>query len=220
MPRIKDISGQTFSRLTVVAFAGQDAGHLALWECRCECGTVKVLRGSDLRGGQVKSCGCLFASDEFRERFTTHDMTHSPEYTSWRSMIERCENPEASNYDLYGGRGISVCERWRQSFEAFFEDMGPRPDGHTLDRKEGDGNYEPGNCRWATRTQQQRNRRNTIWLSINGERKPLAEWAEIGGLPIETLRHRVNYLKWSAEKAVFQPLQKHVRRRGTPAEVA
>jgi hypothetical protein len=121
-------------------------------------------------------------------------------------MIRRCENPKSSYYRDYGGRGIQVCDRWRASVLAFIDDMGKCPDGMELDRVDNDGNYEPGNCRWATRLTQVRNRRNTRHLTVHGVTRPMAEWAEQSGIPYDTIKRRLIY-GWSDERAVLEPLR-------------
>ncbi len=126
----------------------------------------------------------------------------SPEYKAWGHMIERCRNPNTECFADYGGRGITVCDRWR-TYEHFLADMGPRPAGMTLERKDNERGYEPGNCVWATRKQQMRNRRNTKMLTFNGETKGLTEWAEQLGLKKTTLEKRLK-LGWTADRALSQ----------------
>lgn len=122
-------------------------------------------------------------------------------------MLERCHLETNASYPHYGGRGITVCERWRGSFESFFEDMGPRPSAkHSLDRIDNNGNYEPDNCRWATATQQAHNQRRTVMLTYNGITRPLVEWADQFGLHSETLRRRVQKYRWSVERALTTPV--------------
>jgi hypothetical protein len=153
---LTDLTGQKFSRLTVIKAV--KCADRTRWLCQCECGNTRIVSGSDLRKGNPKSCGCWK-----REQQTTHAECSrnsiSPEYYSWRQMKSRCFNPNATGYKYYGGRGIRVCERWL-NYEAFLSDMGRRPTPkHTLDRIDTDGNYEPANCRWATRAEQVRNRK-------------------------------------------------------------
>ena len=154
-----DLTGQRFERWTVVAFSRVDQHGNTCWLCRCDCGEQKLVRGSDLRRGSTNSCGCLQ-----REISARHGHVHggslSREYHSWHMMIQRCTNPKAPNVKYYGGRGIMLCSRWLQ-FENFLADMGRKPSTlYSLDRfPNNDGNYKPGNCRWATRKEQRENQR-------------------------------------------------------------
>lgn len=156
-----DITGQKFGLWTVVARAPKRKQGNAIWWCRCECGAENAVSGGELKAGLSKSCGCRRAECNRLKaaKHVTHGLSHTPEYTCWGSMRHRCRNPKSSKYADYGGRGISVCERWN-SFENFLADMGRRPTpAHSLDRINNDGNYEPGNCRWATPKEQMNNRR-------------------------------------------------------------
>lgn len=162
MPKILNLVGQRFGRLTVTARAGILRKQSA-WACRCSCGSEVFLPANYLRSGDTTSCGCLL-----REHQTKGSVVHghaivgstSPTYNSWRAMHERCRLPSHPAYKNYGGRGVAVCDRWR-SFPAFLADMGERPEGLTIDRIDVNKGYEPSNCRWATRTQQIANRRST-----------------------------------------------------------
>ena len=155
-----ELAGQVFGRWAVVRFHSSDR-KIVKWWCRCECGTERAVRTSKLREGVSQSCGCLARQNQ-RAAIATHQMTRTPPYYAWRSMWKRCTNPRTSGYRNWGGRGIRVCDEW-QTFEAFWRDMGPTwQRGLTLDRIDNEGNYEPQNCRWATWSQQVRNRRPSV----------------------------------------------------------
>jgi hypothetical protein len=157
--RAYDLIGKRFSRLKVIGIAPRK-GLKRRWLCRCDCGKTSIAFTSDLIGGYHKSCGCLQKEITGR-RSRTHALSKSVEYQTWCGMKARCQ-PEYIKYKDYGGRGISVCARWEDSFENFLADMGPRPSGkYSIDRINNDGNYEPGNCRWATDAQQRANKRSS-----------------------------------------------------------
>lgn len=156
--RLIDLTGQTFGKLTVVGRAESQKAE-ARWHCTCICGGSTTTTGSNLRRGRTTSCGCAVAEFNRRTR-TTHGGRGTPEYEIWCSMIKRCENPNHHAYARYGGRGIAVCPQWRADFAAFLRDVGHRPSPElSLDRIDNDGDYEPGNVRWATAQQQAANRR-------------------------------------------------------------
>lgn len=172
-----DITGQTFERLTVTSFAGTDHVNHARWNVRCVCGKEKVVTGKSLRAGAIRSCGCLRKDNNQGRRFQKGEalrLKHghcrrstgpgrSPrttEYQAWAGMKSRCYNPRNKKFSDYGGRGIAVCERWRNDFEAFLADVGLKPSPkHSMDRIDPNGNYEPSNCRWATIGEQMINKR-------------------------------------------------------------
>lgn len=160
--RLIDLTGRTFGRLTVVGRASNDGRGKARWMCRCTCSELVIVKGDNLRNGHTQSCGCL-SVETTKLRSTSHGhASHtagaSPTYRTWSAMIRRCTNQNAVQWPYYGGRGITVCERWR-TFENFLTDMGERPAGKTIDRINVDGDYEPENCRWATAIEQNRNQR-------------------------------------------------------------
>ena len=159
-----DLTGQSFDRLTVLSYAGNDQDRRALWRCACSCGKDVVVLGKWLRAGRVKSCGCL-RKEMIASVKASHRMSATATYRSWASMLTRCSNPKQESYKRYGEIGICVCEQWKR-FENFFDDMGVRPEGRTLDRINPFGNYEPGNCRWATPSEQSRNTRGHVAIQI------------------------------------------------------
>lgn len=181
--------GDKFTRLTVQSQVRE--GGRVRWRCICECGAIKIFRPRNLRVGQAKSCGCL-SREMSRARNTSHGMSYEPEYARWVSMCQRCHCDWHPNFKDYGGRGIRVCDRWRNSFEEFIKDMGYRPSAkHSIDRINNNGNYEPGNCRWATPKEQQRNMRSNKVYTINGASRCMAEWAEIYGVKYKLVKDRL-----------------------------
>lgn len=196
MSAVIDLTGMRFGRLIVRGRHGslQSKGvkGQATWLCLCDCGLESIVRGQELRTGHTTSCGC---------RMVVHGMRHSREYRAWRGMKSRCSDQGVPNYDRYGGRGISVCERWNR-FEAFFEDMGPCPFGRTLDRKDVHGNYEPSNCRWATWKEQQNNRSNNRVIEFWGARLTAQQWADKAGIRRDTFVRRLDVLGWTMEEAL------------------
>lgn len=205
---LKDLTGLRFNRLVILKLHEiKDTGvtkrtRRSYWQCRCDCGTVFITRGDVLKDGQTKSCGC-FNNDRIR----THGLSRlpngkkRPEFKAWQMLIQRCINPKAASYSIYGGRGIRVCARWRK-FENFYADMGPRPSPeHSIDRRNNNGDYKPSNCRWATRQEQANNRRNTKLLEYNGDVRPLAVWARCYHLSPSTVWVRIRR-GWPVAKAL------------------
>ena len=181
-----DLNGQRFGRLIVFEYVGSSR-----WNVLCDCGVEFIVNGADLRKGHTKSCGCLQ-----KERMAnigkgniTHGMSHTPEWEAWSHAIKRCTNTNNHGYKDYGGRGIKVCDRWLYSFKNFYADMGPRPDGLTLERIDNDGPYSPENCRWASRKEQQNNRRTRAALDkkYQGLANSCYELGILGLLPKEFL---------------------------------
>lgn len=199
----KDLAGLRFGRLTVLKDVGRSASGKVRWRVRCDCGVEKSVVTGDMTSGRTRSCGCQ-RGEATAKRNRTHGMTSSPEYRAWASMIARCRYPSATGYADYGGRGIRVCDRWATSFEAFYADVGARPSPkHSLDRyPDVNGHYEPGNVRWATRTDQERNKRGSVRITIGGETRPILEWCELRGLAHTTVRDRIGRLGWTPEEAL------------------
>lgn len=244
----KDKSGMVFGKWTVVS-----RHHSSYWTCRCECGAMKEVLGSDLTSGKSKSCGCVTyrkhdinIGDRF-SRWTvieikkgegcmcrcdcgtvrmvnasslvyglsrgcpcgriSHGMSRTSTYKIWENMKLRCSSKSQRSYNNYGGRGISVCDKWK-TFNGFIEDMGTRPSKkHTIERIDNDGNYEPGNCKWATYVEQATNRRNTIKILVDGELKAIAELSESCGIPYKNLYDRLR-AGWSIDSAISTPVRK------------
>lgn len=200
--RLKDLTGARFGKLLVVRRVKSDGRPR--WLCLCSCGTWKENSSNALNSGHAKSCGCLM-----RESGKTHGMYRTKEHTSWASMVMRCTNKRSDNYKYYGGRGIRVCDRWR-NFENFYADMGKAPSGTTLDRIDSNKDYCKENCRWATAKEQARNKRSNHVVSANGETRCIAEWADILGVNVHTLHSRV-HLGWDDEMIINTPIRKRAK---------
>jgi hypothetical protein len=179
-----DLTDALFGRLRVIGRNGS-RGNNALWTCECQCGNIADVPAADLRRGTSTSCGCAVV-----DRLTTHGLTGTLVYRIWRNMRWRCANARSDDYPNYGGRGITVCERW-SSLEAFVEDMGLPPDGHSIERRDVNGNYEPGNCIWATTETQQNNRRNNVNVTIGNRTLTLTQWCREMDLPVSRIRSRI-----------------------------
>lgn len=224
-PRANDLTGQRFGRLTAISVASRvkrknSSSSFLLWLCRCDCGKEHIVLTQHLRSGAIRSCGCL-SRDTTATRSTTHGHTrnrsNTAEYGVWRAVISRCEAESNINFHDYGGRGIRICNRWRESFQSFYEDMGERPSPkHEIDRIDNDGSYTCGrcddcvarrataNCRWVTRKQQSRNKRSNRLITFDGKTMPVCEWAETLGISVRTIRSRLGRGR-SAEAALTMP---------------
>lgn len=190
MKTLIDISGKRFGFLTVLYHDEEESKRKrkSMWLCRCDCGKQKHCESYQLRNGKTVSCGCR----RIDRPHITHGKTNTTIYRKWQSMKARCGNPNTPHYSYYGGRGIRVCEEWENDFSAFYKwsvENGYK-DGLSLDRIDFNGNYEPGNCRWVELKMQQRNKRDTVFVSVEGVVKPLSEWSELSGVQIGALRER------------------------------
>jgi hypothetical protein len=198
MSKILDLTGQRFGRLVVVRLE-RCGGKKTWWQCKCDCGEICSARSNILRSGRKRSCECLhreMAAERGRAKRIHGESPHrgnpySSEYGSWVRLKQRCLNPRNRKWKDYGGRGIKVCDRWRNSFEAFLADMGRRPPGLTIDRINNDGDYEPSNCRWATPKEQARNRRNAALILVDGCNMTLTEAATTLGITVSAVRWRL-----------------------------
>lgn len=206
-PHRLDLTGQQFGRWTVIRKneTKTPSGEI-LWDCLCSCGTSRTVKARGLTSGRSQSCGCYH-----KERVSLHGMTGTGTFKSWESMLQRCLNTKAPDYPGYGGRGIKVCNRWMASFDAFLSDMGRRPDGATLDREDVNGDYKPSNCRWATASRQQRNRRDTKSITWRGKTMPTADWADLIGVPAKVITWRLAE-GWALDRAMTEPVAPRIRR--------
>lgn len=178
-----------YGRLTVGSYSR------GVWECICDCGETKHVRGSELRGGKVTSCGCWRreSARSLCQSRATHGRTNTPEYAVWRSMLARCGNPKHKSWKDYGGRGIAVCQEWQDSFETFLRDMGERPQkGLSIERRDNHAGYSPLNCFWASQKVQARNRRRIRLHLYEGEMRAVAEIAAMTGIAASTIRRRLD----------------------------
>jgi hypothetical protein len=204
-----NLEGQRFGRLVAQSNTGSLNGQ-RVWLCACDCGNAVSVRATALKSGNTSSCGC-FRREDAKARFTRHDGKPNgrptPEYAAWSLMRDRCNNPKNQSYAYYGGRGITVSPRWND-FPTFLADMGARPTKlHTLDRYPNqDGNYEPENCRWATRKEQSRNRAYCKRVTWDGKERLLWELAEERGIKLEIVHHRL-HRGWTLERTLTQPLR-------------
>lgn len=201
----KDLSGQKFGKMLVLKFDHKDEKSHSFYLCRCDCGTLKVVRGNNLVQGDVRSCGCSTNK--------THGRTKTRLHHIWSGMKQRCGLESVESYKRYGARGITVCDEWKDdylAFESWALANGYR-EGLTIDRKDNNGNYCPDNCQWATPKQQARNRSDNRTLTYNGETKTISEWAEITGIHKTTLLNRSNR-GWTDEEVITKPLRTDKRR--------
>ena len=203
-----DLIGQRFDRLKVLTKTERKSTvGLRYWLCKCNCGNFIEVRGSELVYGSVKSCGCK-KREHLIKINTKHGLgsyNNGERSKRWCGMIDRCYNTENKQYKNYGGRGIKICDRWRDSLENFYNDMGDPPSSrHTIDRIDNNGDYCPENCKWYTKQEQVNNRRNTKFITFKGETKPLSTWAQDLNICYITLYRRLR--KWGANRALTTPL--------------
>lgn len=200
MGKFIDLTGQRFGRLVVLERASNGSYQQTRWLCQCDCGNKCIVQAGALKSGNSKSCGCLH-----RDRVTTHGQTKARLHTIWSSMKRRCNNANCKEYRWYGGKGIKVCQEWKDSYEAFrdWANTHGYADNLTIDRIDGNRDYEPNNCRWITLSEQQRNKETTHLLTYKGVTKPLITWAEELGLNKYTVRGRVEYGWTNPEEILF-----------------
>lgn len=193
-----NLKGRVFGRLKIVKYSGISNKN-ATWECVCECGARTTAYACHLKSGRMVSCGC-HRREVLREKAKTHGLSRTPTYIVWKSMMQRCRDPKSSSYANYGGRGVSICKRWLR-FENFLEDMGVRPPGLSLERKDNDGNYSKSNCRWATAIDQANNTRRNRFVSRYGKRLTVAQWERELGVRSGLIQLRLQR-GWSPSRAL------------------
>lgn len=205
--------GVRYDRLVVVGLSGRTRGRLPYWTCLCDCGKEKEVNQKELIRGETRSCGC-YRREKMATAKTTHGQSGTRPYDSWCAMIARCKNKNNRSYKDYGGRGITVCERWSGSggYENFIQDMGERPEGMTLDRIDNNGPYSPENCRWATAIVQGNNKRDSRIVECFGKKMSLSDWSRETGICAGVLWMRIAKLDWTAERAMSRPVRKIARR--------
>lgn len=203
---MSSLIGKCFGRWMVTDYAASVNGKARL-VCKCECGTIRNIDKYSLTHNGTNSCGCLQKEQPNRKK---HGMSKATIHRTWRNMKDRCYNKNNKEYSDYGGRGIKVCERWLDNFEAFYSDVSSllhyNEMGYSIDRIDNNGNYEPNNVQWATKTEQNKNKRNNINITYNGKTQCLKAWAMELDMPYCTLWQRIKTLKWSAERAFTTPL--------------
>ena len=212
MPKREDwesVIGQTFSELTILSLEGRDHASKMLVRCRCSCGAVHTLRFNSLQAGKAVSCGHI--SREFTSaRSTIHGLSRHPDFQVWVDMNKRCHGSNPKFTKNYKDRGIEVCEQWRHNPAQFFNDMGPRPKGMSLERVDNSKGYNPENCVWASMKVQQNNKRTNVFLEFQGKRMTVTQWAEELEIPKQTLLGRLRY-GWSVEDVLTRPIDERCR---------
>lgn len=211
MKKVKhDLTGQRFGRLLVVGLDDRNTHH-TYFVCQCDCGKVKSVRSDSLLCGAIQSCGCLHneVATENVQQNHKHKMSHTRPYEIWQGMKRRCYNPNDARYDRYGGRGITICDEWREDFSAFYSWAlaNGYADNLTIDRIDNNKGYSPDNCRWADAETQCRNRSSNIKITIGNATKTLTEWCEIFEVNYKTVRARYNNNKFRGIEDLFSPVR-------------
>ena len=214
MRKLHNLTGQKFGELTVIQRAENDIKGRTQWLCQCDCGKQKIIRGSSLTSGNTKSCGCL-SIEKLKKMSITHKMAKTRLYKIWANIKTRCLNPKYSRFCDYGGRGIKVCNEWKNNFKAFYDwaiANGYKED-LTIDRINVNGNYEPENCRWVTPKINSSNKRNNFIFKYNNKEQCLKSWAEELNIDYILLYNRIIKRKWNFEKAIKTPIMTNRRNR-------
>ena len=200
-----NLTDQRFGKLIVEGRAGTDSSGHTTWLCKCECGNTTIARGSHLKRGYIQSCGCL-ATETLAKRSTKHGLERTRIYRIWNGMMIRCYNPKSNRYNRYGGRGITVCDEWKNDVKAFYDwAMANGYQDHlTIERKDNDGPYSPENCTWATMKEQLNHTSRNHMVTVSGVTKTVTQWVEDNGIAISTVYSRLQR-GWTIERAVTEP---------------
>lgn len=204
-----NITGKRFGKLVAIKTIGKNKNGGYLWQCKCDCGNEIIANVGNLKNGHTKSCGCL-RGDRCKMNFTKHGLEHTRLYGIWYDMRLRCYDERNISYNRYGGRGITICDEWKEDVKAFYDwaMANGYNDSLTIERIDNDGNYCKDNCRWATVKEQANNRRNNILVTHNGKTQTMKEWAHEVGIPYKVVWARMRKLGWSAERALTDPVKK------------
>lgn len=205
MNRIEDLVGKKFSRLTVLLFLGIIKKKY-LWECMCDCGNKKVVRGENIKNGTTKSCGCLIKETAIKTH-TSHGKTGTRTYHQWSGMIQRCKSTNIKTRKSYLDKNIKVCDQWLK-FENFYKDMGECPDGLTLERIDNNKGYSKENCKWASRKEQNRNKSQNIKITYNSKTQVLTDWAKELQISFSTLQARIQKMGWTIERSFTEKVNR------------
>jgi len=198
-----DLTGKTFNQLTIIHKNGTDKYGKPMWFCECTCGNTKTILGTSIRNGSTKSCGCL-RKKQLSQRVKTHGLSKTVEYKIWKGIKKRCFNSSCKAFPNYGGRGITICDIWKNDAQAFIDYIGSRPSNeYSIERINNNKNYEPGNIKWATRQEQNGNQRSNRLITIKDKTKNVAQWGKISPVATSTIYSRLNK-GWPPEDAVFK----------------
>ena len=210
MTVILNLVGKVSGRLTVIRkTANRSKQGKVIWECLCSCGNTVLAVTVAITSGRTRSCGCLH-KEIVKSTKTKHGLHHTPEYKTWQNIKNRCYNAKQNDYPRYGGRGITVCDEWLNSFEAFYRDMGPKPGPeYSIERKENDKGYSKENCRWATRIEQANNTRRNVFYFHNGTTKTLPAWCRELNLNYVAVEQRIRTLGWTFEEVIADAVKKY-----------
>ena len=213
MSTLKDLTGMKFGRLTVIGRVANNAEGRAMWECQCECGLKKIVKGKNLINGATKSCGCML-KEHVGNLNHSHGMSNTKLYKKWQVMNTRCNNKNRDHAQWYMEKGIEVCEEWRDFLNFYDWAMtNGYEDGLSIERIDINKGYEPKNCKWIQLKEQAFNKSNTHWITFQGKTQSLTKWAEEIGISVTILKDRINRYKWDVERALTTPPRPAIKRK-------